>query len=62
MKRLLCVLLAVALTFTLCACQKSKSTMDKFADTVNSLVSVAVDQQTTKQTTTRQKKTEEAGA
>ena len=47
MKRLLCVLLAVALTFTLCACSEGQSVMDKFTDTVNSLVSVAVDQQTT---------------
>ena len=52
MKRLLCVLLAVALTFTLCACSEGQSVMNKFTDTVNSLVSVAVDQQTTKQTTT----------
>ena len=47
MKRLLCVLLAVALTFALCACSEGKSVMDKFTDTVNSIVSVGVDQQTT---------------
>ena len=47
MKRLLCLLLAVTMLFCLCACQKSKSTMDKFADTVNSLVTVGLDQQTT---------------
>ena len=52
MKRLLCLLPAISLMLALCACRKSESTMDKFADTVNSLVSVAVDQQTTKQTTT----------
>ena len=47
MKRLLCVLLAVALTFTLCACSEGQSVMDKFTDNVNSLVTVGLDQQTT---------------
>lgn len=47
MKRLLCVLLAVALTFTLCACSEGQSVMDKFTDTVNSLVTMGMNQQTT---------------
>lgn len=51
MKRLLCLALAVTLMLPLCACSEGNSAMDKFADTVNSLVSVAVDQQTTQQTT-----------
>ena len=47
MKRLLCVLLAVALAVTLCACSEGQSVMDKFTDTVNSLMTVGLDQQTT---------------
>lgn len=50
MKRLLCLLLAMALLVALCACRKSESVMDKFADTVNSLVSVPANRQTASQT------------
>lgn len=49
MKRVLCLLLVVAM-LPLCACSRSKSAMDKFADTVNSLVSVPANRQTASQT------------
>lgn len=47
MKRLLCLLLAVTMVVALCACQKSESVMDKFTNTVNSLMTVGMDPQTT---------------
>lgn len=50
MKRVLCLLLAVAMLVALCACSRSESAMDKFADTVNSLVSVPANRQTASQT------------
>lgn len=49
MKRVLCLLLVVAM-LPLCACSRSESAMDKFADTVNSLVSVPANRQTASQT------------